>query len=289
MRFMLRAALAALVSIWFAAPALAGVRLEAPAEVRCGDAFFVRVVSDEALDSVHLAWGTMELDAAPRVMDGGGWEVLAALGTGSEARPGAGRVRATARMGGREVDLERAVRILGRSFEEEHLRVAPKMVHLTPEQLERHKREKARMLEVLRHVSPERYWGRSLKRPVAGGVSSTYGLRRFFNGEARRPHGGVDLRGKTGTPVKAAAPGLVAFTEDTYFGGNTVCVDHGLGVVSMYCHLSKIDVSEGQFVSAGQKIGEVGATGRVTGPHLHFGLAVLGQFVDPMSLFGKGE
>ncbi|WP_461211498.1 M23 family metallopeptidase [Desulfocurvus sp. DL9XJH121] len=281
------AALAALVLVFtlaLAAPALAGMRLEAPSEAPIGTAFFVRVVSDEPMDSVHITWGSMALDAASRVVDGGGWEVLAALGTGRTARLGTGRVKVVVRSGGGTKTLTQDVAIRDRKFAEEHLKVAPKMVHLTEEQLARHKREKARMLEVLRHVSPERYWSESFTRPVAGGVSSTYGLRRFFNGEARRPHAGLDLRGKAGTPVKAAAPGVVAFVDDTYFGGNTVFVDHGLGVVSMYCHLSAFAVKEGEFVSAGQKIGEIGATGRVTGPHLHFGLAVLGQYVDPLPL-----
>ena len=266
-----------------AAPAWAGVRLEVPSEVSRGNAFFVRVVSDEPLDSVQLTWGAMELSVAPRAVDGG-WEALAMLGTGCDAKPGTGRVRAHVASQTGEFDLAGPVRIASRNFPVQRLKVAHKMVHLNKAQLERHYREKAAFMKALRLVTPERSWDGTFVRPVSGGVSSAYGLRRVFNGEPRRPHMGLDLRGRTGTPVKATAPGVVVLAANHYFAGNVVYVDHGLGVVSMYCHLSAIDVKPGQTVQAGQKLGEIGATGRVTGPHLHFGLAVLGQYVDPLPL-----
>lgn len=260
--------------------------MEAPAEIPRGQAFFVRVVSDDPMDAVTLRWGVMELQAAPSRTDAG-WEVLAMLGTGSDATPGTGRVCAHASGDAGDFDLERKVRIVPRKFKEQRLKVARKMVHLSQAQLDRHYKEKARVRKVMDNTATQRMWDRSFVRPVPGGVSSTYGLRRIFNGEPRKPHSGVDLRGKTGTPVKATAPGVVALAGDHYFAGNVVYVDHGLGVVSVYCHLSAIDVREGQTVEAGQKLGEIGATGRVTGPHLHFGLAVLGQYIDPLPLFAN--
>jgi murein DD-endopeptidase MepM/ murein hydrolase activator NlpD len=159
------------------------------------------------------------------------------------------------------------------------------MVHLNQQQLDRHYKEKARVKAVMEKASPERFWQCPFERPVAGGVTSAFGLRRFFNGEPRKPHSGVDLRAAEGAPVKAFAPGIVALAEEHYFAGNAVYIDHGQGVVSMYCHLSKIKAQEGRFVSKGEVIGLAGSTGRVTGPHLHFGVAVLGQMVDPLSLF----
>ncbi|MBG3878486.1 M23 family metallopeptidase, partial [Desulfovibrio oxamicus] len=119
---------------------------------------------------------------------------------------------------------------------------------------------------------------------VPGGVSSLFGLRRVFNGEPRAPHRGLDLRGEAGELVKACAAGRVALAENHYFAGNSVYIDHGMGVVSMYFHLSAMDVTPGQMVAQGQLIGRVGSTGRVTGPHLHFGMAVLGDMVDPQVL-----
>ena len=265
------------------APALAGVRLEAPDAVERGQAFFVRVVSDEPMDAATLRWGDMELTAKAKPADSG-FEVLAMLGTGSEATPGTGHVKAHVEGPAGGLDLEHAVRITAREYEVQRLTVAHRMVHPTKEQLERHYRERAEVKKVLANTSTERMWTREFVRPVKGIVTSRYGLRRIFNGEPRKPHGGLDLRGAKGTPVKCTAPGVVAIAANHYFAGNVVYVDHGEGVVSMYCHLSAMDVKPGQKVEAGQKIGEVGATGRVTAAHLHFGLIVLGQTVDPLPL-----
>jgi murein DD-endopeptidase MepM/ murein hydrolase activator NlpD len=155
--------------------------------------------------------------------------------------------------------------------------------HVDPskEDLERIAEERTRIDTALGTFTADRQPVLALQPPVAGRRSSSFGLRRYFNGQARNPHSGMDIAAATGTPIRSPAPGRVVEAGDFFFNGNTVFVDHGQGVVTMYCHLSRIDVTPGDEVGAGTILGLVGATGRVTGPHLHWGVAVNRALVDP--------
>ncbi len=155
--------------------------------------------------------------------------------------------------------------------------------YVTPdqEQLDRIGRERKIIDAALNSFRDVPVGGISLAAPVDGRRSSSFGLRRFFNEQPRSPHKGMDIAAPQGTPIKAPRDGVVTATGNFFFNGNTVIVDHGQGYVTMYCHLSEIAVENGQAVATGETLGAVGATGRVTGPHLHFGTYLNGTAVDP--------
>lgn len=170
-------------------------------------------------------------------------------------------------------------------WSEQQISVQKKFVTPPKSVREQIQRDREHSRKALATVSAERMWGDTFVRPVSGVVTSAFGGRRMFNKEVKSYHRGVDLRGATGTPIKALAAGEVLLAESMFYAGNVVYVDHGQGVISIYCHMSEFAVKAGDKVEAGQILGKVGATGRVTGPHLHLGLVILGQSVNALSLF----
>ena len=210
------------------------------------------------------------------------WRAL--IGIDLDVKAGPYPVSIDAQADGRETHTTYELRVLPRKFLTRKLHVDPSFVHPPADTRERIAREAADLQQIWRSPIPERLWTRGFLRPVAGAIASSFGTRSIYNGESRPPHSGADFRSPEGTPVHAPAGGRVVLARELYFSGNTLVIDHGLGVFSLLAHLSTFDVREGDSVAADQILGRVGATGRVTGPHLHWAMRVGGARVDPLSV-----
>lgn len=207
---------------------------------------------------------------------------VAIVGLDLATDPGTHDLELTYTDGHREI---RHFEVSDKRYTEQRLTIEnPRMVNPLPEDLARIRSETARMRAQYRLFTELPDGPLLFAQPVAGPLSSSFGRRRVLNGQPRSPHSGLDIAADKGTPVASPAPGTVTLTGDFYFNGNTVFVDHGGGLVSMMCHLSRIDVSEGDHVQRGDVLGLVGATGRVTGPHLHWSVSMNGNRVDPVQV-----
>ena len=205
----------------------------------------------------------------------------ALIGLPLETSPGQHRVDIRTRTGSFEVSFD----VEPKDFPVQRLTIAnDRMVNPNPEDLARIRRETAKMRAAYALVSPAKGDLHPFLLPVAGEVSSPFGRKRILNGQPRSPHRGLDIAANTGTPMVAPAAGVVVATGSFFFNGNTVMIDHGAGLVTMYCHLHEIHVEEGETLARGETFGSVGATGRATGPHLHWTVSMHGAKVDPLAL-----
>ncbi len=217
------------------------------------------------------------------VRDGERWSAV--FGVPLSAALGPHRLRVHTATDVQEV----AVEIKAKQYRTQHLKVSPRHVDPAPDDLRRITRERERTTAALMRFSEQRPANFALQAPVAGVRSDSFGSRRVFNGQPRNPHSGMDIAAPKGTPIYAPADGVVVDVGDFFFNGNTVFIDHGHGLITMYCHLETISVQIGDQLERGKLIGKVGATGRVTGPHLHWGVALNGAMVDPALLLVEPE
>jgi murein DD-endopeptidase MepM/ murein hydrolase activator NlpD len=248
-----------------------------PREPRVGD--IVRI-------SLRLPAGVKagEMTLAGKTVPGfeTGGILNAYLGIDLDTKPGAHDVHYA--MGAEKGTL--TIDVKDRKFGTESLEVAPEYTKLDRPTQARIDHEAKELEALWTRLTPERLWSKAFVRPAVGALGSSFGFRRVFNAEPKSPHAGVDIKAPTGTEVFAANRGTVALARELFYTGNTVIIDHGLGLYTIYAHLSRIDVETGAPVERAARIGLVGATGRVTGPHLHWGVRLAGSRVDPATLPG---
>jgi murein DD-endopeptidase MepM/ murein hydrolase activator NlpD len=209
------------------------------------------------------------------------WSAL--VGIDLDAKPGAYTVHVTASSPQGPLATDIQIAVVSKKFPTRRLSVDEAFVNPPESARARIEAESKETAAIFAASAPERLWTKFI-RPVAQPANSAFGTRSVFNGQPRSAHSGADFLSPAGTPVKAAAAGRVMLAKNLYYSGNTVIVDHGLGVFSLFAHLSRIDVAAGQSVTESQVVGLVGATGRVTGPHLHWTVRVSGARVDPLGV-----
>jgi murein DD-endopeptidase MepM/ murein hydrolase activator NlpD len=218
----------------------------------------------------------------PFKTDTGTWKVL----VGVDLDTSAGKHIVTLQLPGPSGVVERThtLTVVPKRFPTRRLTVDTRFVEPPPEVTARIQAEAELTARVWNTPTPQRLWAGTFVRPVSEPSNSAFGSRSVFNGQPRNSHSGADFLSPAGTPIHAPNAGRIAIARDLYYSGNSVIIDHGLGLFSFFAHLSRIDVAEGSIVKAGQVLGLVGATGRVTGPHLHWTLRAEGARVDPLSL-----
>jgi murein DD-endopeptidase MepM/ murein hydrolase activator NlpD len=250
-----------------------------------GSAVEVTFPNEAGIQSIDVVWEGKKIPAF-RINDV--WMTI--VGIDLDAKPGDHKADVLVTMQDGRVDKRDAViKVVAKKYPTTELKVDEKYVELSKANLARANRESKETEEIYATVTHDMVPDGPFTVPIAGGTGTNFGHRRVFNGEPRAPHAGADLRAVTGTPIHATNRGRVVLAKSLFFTGNTVILDHGLGIYSLYAHLSRIDVRRGAEVTNGQVIGLAGATGRVTGPHLHWGMRVQGARVDPFTLVEMGQ
>jgi murein DD-endopeptidase MepM/ murein hydrolase activator NlpD len=252
-----------------------------PSRATQGSVVRVTVTSPGPLVAPVLLDGARKIPLEPAGEDR--WEAF--LGVDFEAAPGARKIVLESESeGGPTAAASAELRVVARKFAVQRLTVDPRFLQPPAEELPRIEREREAFVRAFGSSRPGRLWAAPFRKPVAGEFRENFGARRVFNGKTRSRHGGRDVAAPEGAPVTASAAGRVVLTGDFYFSGGSVVLDHGDGLFTMYFHLSRLDVKEGDAVASGQRIGAVGATGRATGPHLHWAARLSGARVDPAGL-----
>jgi hypothetical protein len=251
-----------------------------PAAVESGSPVLIRVQAAGA-KGVDGEWLGRKLEFF-RGRGGQGWFALAGVDVEAPEGPSTLEISIHTKRGARE--LSRTVEILPAQYRTASLTVELEFVEPGPEALKQIEADEQLKEKVFAASAPKPLWTGNFRRPVTAPMGESFGTRRVFNGTLARIHKGMDFRAKTGTPVRAGNSGVVALARPLYYEGKCVVIDHGMGLFTISMHLSRIDVKEGQRVTRGSRVGLSGATGRVTGPHLHWGVRWQGAYLDPAKL-----
>ncbi|ALA59940.1 M23 family metallopeptidase [Nitrospira moscoviensis] len=249
-----------------------------------GRIIVVKIPSDDPTAEIHGSFlgRTVPFFADPRPGEPKGFVGL--VGIDLQDEPGTHELTVAIRQGDQTRGLSYHILVVKEKFRVEHLTLPKDKVDLDEKSLARWKAEQQVVQEALAAESPMKLWQAGFLEPVAGRRTGIFGSVRIMNGQARSPHNGEDIGAPLGADVLATNDGIVRLTVDHIFSGKGVYLDHGLGFYSMYFHLSDVLVKEGDVVKAGQVVGKVGATGRATGPHLHWGVKLNGARVNPYAL-----
>jgi hypothetical protein len=251
-----------------------------PAVVEVGSPELIRVALPDA-QGISGEWMGQKLE----FFEGSSkseWYALAGVDVG--AQTGASQLKITVKLRNGEGHLELPVEIHAAIYRTEKISVAPGFVEPNPESMKLIEADSKLKASVFAQTAPERLWHGNFHVPVVSSPTDSFGVRRTYNGKLDSIHKGMDFRAHTGTPVRAGNSGTVVLARKLYFEGNCVVIDHGLGLYSISMHLSRIDVHESEHVETGQRLGLSGATGRVTGPHLHWAVRWHGAYLDPAKL-----
>jgi murein DD-endopeptidase MepM/ murein hydrolase activator NlpD len=264
------------------------VHLSSPAPTQ-GSLLLLELRSgSNTITQIKATWDNREIpfwqEPKPNEKPPGIWRAL--LGVDLELKPENYPLALTATTESAEpISCSAMIDVKEGKFATESLKVAPNFVEPNPEQLARAEAERQRLRAIFATITPERLWDGSFHYPLTGiNTGGNFGKRRILNGKTGSPHSGVDFPASAGTPVYAAQRGRVVLAEPLYFSGNTVILDHGLGIYTFYAHFESISVQAGDLVDAGALLGKVGSTGRVTGPHLHWGATVNRARTNPLQL-----
>jgi murein DD-endopeptidase MepM/ murein hydrolase activator NlpD len=261
------------------APEKVGITADARS-VRPGELVVLTIATTKPSDSLRVR--AFDSDLLPFRVDSRTWRVL--VGIDLATAPGKYPVAIDDGSGTAGVRATHVLVVKARAFPTRTINVAEAFVNPPPDVLARIQEEAQELAQLWRSSAGSRLWDGAFVRPVPDPANSAFGARSIFNGQPRSPHGGADFLSPAGTPVKAPNAGRIALARDLYFTGNTVVIDHGLGLFSLFAHLSEVDVQTGAAVGTGDVVGRVGATGRVSGPHLHWTVRAGGARVDPLSL-----